>query len=356
MREKLVEMIKMLRDVMKIPYTVMCGILKMAYSSFMRWKSRADKGEPTVKASGPKKEIPLEVKELQRDLQGLRHGRKRTRQTGVLWEKYQESVSRRDLQALVEQARRESLGRRRESLWRVEWKVPGSVWGMDDTEVGRDILGRRLFVHTVKDLGSRYRFSPICGDFPKGEDVAKNLVKHFDRYGAPLVLKADLGSNLNHTEVWKTLSKYMVIPLMSPPRYPQYNGSVEKSQGELKAALRERIPLGSPLPWKHLGAYAESVFHDLNHRPSRILEGRTSCEVFFSQKGGAKFFKRKRRSIFEWIKGLFYVILNALGEDTKRAAHAAWRIAVETWLRMNGLIEITVAGNVLPYFSREMSH
>ena len=83
---------------------------------------------------------------------------------------------------------------------------------------------------------------------------------------------------------------------------------------------------------------------------------RIPCQVFFSEKGGAKFSKRKRREIFEWIKKLSSAILVEIGKPGKRAAQAAWRMAVESWLHINGYIEVSMDGKVLPIFSSNFTH
>jgi len=238
----------------------------------------------------------------------------------------------------------------------IEWKQPGLVYSMDDTYFGKDEVNKKLYLHTVRDLSSRYQFDPLAGDFAKGRHVAKNLEWLFNRYGPPLFLKRDGGSNLKHHEVEDVLSRYMVIPLESPRHYPPYNGAVEKAQSEVKQKIWRRQQQYVSIPRRHFHVYAESAAHELNHLPRRCLKGRISCQVFFSEKGGAKFSKRKRREIFEWIKKLSSAILVEIGKSGKRAAQSAWRMAVESWLQINGYIEVSMDGKVLPIFSPELSH
>jgi hypothetical protein len=339
-----------------VPFRKVCESLELAYSTFMRWKSRAALGEPPVKKPGPKKEDPLEVEGLMDRIQDLGHRKKRSLGAGSLFEEYKDLVSRRSFQELVCLAREDARREERALMRQIEWKQPGLVYSMDDTYFGRDEGNKKLFLHTVRDLASRYEFDPLAGDFALGMQVAKNLERLFSRYGPPLFLKRDKGGNLKHQAVEDVLSRYMVIPLDSPTHYPPYNGAREKGQFELKQKIWWRQQDYLSIPRRHFHVYAESAAQELNHLPRRSLKGRVSCQVFFLEKGGAKFSKRRRREIFEWIKKLSSAILVEIGKSGKRAVQSAWRMAVESWLHINGYIEVSMDGNVLPIFSPELSH
>jgi hypothetical protein len=69
------------------------------------------------------------------------------------------------------------------------------------------------------------------------EQVVSDLTVLFQRYGAPLFLKRDNGSNLVNAPVDEVLAQHGVIPLTSPPYYPRYNGAIEYAQRELKTWL-----------------------------------------------------------------------------------------------------------------------
>jgi hypothetical protein len=305
---------------------------------------------------GPKKEPPLDLDGLMDRIRDLGHKKKRSHGTGLLFEEYKGLVSRRTFQALVSLVRDELKMGKAAQMRRIEWKQPGLVFAMDDTYFGRDERNQKLYLHAVRDLSSRYQFKPLAGEFAKGEAVANNLKCLFKRYGPPLFLKRDNGGNLKHHAVEKMLSKYGVIPLNSPKRYPPYNGAVEKAQFELKQRIWERKARYVPIPRRHFPVYAESASHDLNHVHKRSVKGSTSCQEFFSKKGGVKFSKRRRREIFKWIEQLSFAIMVGLGKSTTRAAEAAWRTAVESWLQLNGFIEVSMDGKVLPISLPEMSH
>ena len=87
---------------------------------------------------------------------------------------------------------------RRLHMIRIKWDCPHMVWSMDYFEYSDD--KNKSFTHQVQDLTSRYKFEPLPGNEPvSGEEVAGNLKKLFKQYGAPLFMKRDNGSNLNHT-------------------------------------------------------------------------------------------------------------------------------------------------------------
>jgi len=113
---------------------------------------------------------------------------------------------------------------------------------------------------------------------------------------------------------------------------------------------------GCPLSSPEISVDKSSLLCGASVITSLCLQGKVSCQVFFSEKGGAKFSKRQRREIFDWIKDLSCAILSQLGKPGKRAAQAAWRLAVESWLHVNGFIEVSVNGKVLPIFPPNLSH
>ena len=86
--------------------------------------------------------------------------------------------------------------------------------------------------------------------------------RQFRHHGAPLFLKRDNGGNLNHHLVDELLGEYLVIPINSPCYYPQYNGGIERGQGDIKACLRQH----DDLPHGFLGIQAEIDIQALNHR------------------------------------------------------------------------------------------
>jgi len=338
------------------PYRHLCESVELSSASFRRWKRRLEQGQPPLFKPGPHKVGPLRLEELHLDLCGLKHGRQRSRGVGRLYQQYQDQISRRDLEALVETARQESLRHQQAGLRHITWQVPGLVWSLDDTELA-SLAYHKLHLHQVQDLASRYKFTPWVGERVSGETVAVHLEQLFLQHGPPLVLKRDNGSNLNQQAVEEVLARYRVIPLNSPPYYPPYNGGMERAVRELKIPLVDKILAHGLTPEPQVQAWAEALAHELNHRSRDCLNGRIACRVFQDAKPGLKAYTlRKRREIFAWINELTRTLVQVSAVHTQRQVATARRLAVETWLQRNGVITVTQNRKVLPIFLQKTAH
>lgn len=149
-------------------------------------------------------------------------------------------VRRRDLADLHVRFRRihRRLAQRYRS--RLVWKVPGTVWAADFKERREPIEGVYGWFLSIKDLASRCQL--LWEPLPVANaDVVGTLYERlFQKYGAPLVMKADNGSQFRADETKELLARYEVIPLYSPKRHPQYNGGVERANGQL-ASYQEAL-------------------------------------------------------------------------------------------------------------------
>ena len=143
------------------------------------------------------------------------------------------------------------------------------------------------------------------------------------------------------------LEKHLVIPLNSPAYYPPYNGGMERAQRELKERLCQKLRCFARYDLGLLEAYAAQAAGELNHNRRRSLEGQTSCQVFQAGKQGlTEYNRRKRKEVFDWIKNLAVKIVADTEGGGKRQASTAWRLAVETWLRRNGIITVSPGKSV----------
>ena len=334
----------------QMPYALICRAIRIPLSTLGRWRSRQKENHPLLNRPGPKKVEPFDPAVLETEIKSLGHGAKRSEGTISLYKKYQETLSRRDLARMVAQVRREVAADRRNHLRRIEWLAPGVVWAMDVTE---EKLGTEtLHLQNMQDMGSRYKFPPLSGECPVGEEVAGYLSEKFSRFGPPLFLKRDNGGNLNHGAVNEVLSEFFVLPLNSPTYYAPYNGAIEESQGELKACLREKLVTYGPKIEDHcLGIYAEVAAHDLNHRHRHCLQRKTSCQVFFSMDPKPVFSKWERRAIYDILMARVESILESINQFGRLAKEAAWRIAVEFWLQARGFIKVHIPKKVSPNFT-----
>ncbi|MGD1084048.1 MAG: hypothetical protein ABSA47_04755 [Verrucomicrobiota bacterium] len=152
-------------------------------------------------------------------------------------------------------------------------------------------------------------------------------------------MKRDNGSPFNHEAVDQVLERHGVLPLNSPPRSRPYNGAMEKGIGDLKRQLDQRLHPHAPV-FPNLRAQVEAVVHDLNQRPKRLLQGRTSCDHFHDQRRRLRLSKRGRTQMFRWLYQAFWKTIGYMPNRTHHQMEAAWRLTVESWLVCHGLISI----------------
>ena len=327
-------MIEEMKTTFSLSYACLANQAGLGYRTLMRWKERLANGLPAVGKRGPKKVRSLNLNELKAKIRDLDHGPKRSHGTGKLHGTYGEAISRRELNALVIEARNESNHRRRSETYRVSWLQPNLAWAVDDCQKS-DTASETLHLHNLTDLCSRYKLPPIAsGSLPCGEEVAGHLAYLFARFGPPLFCKRDNGSNLNHTTVNEVLENAWVIPINNPPKTPSYNGAIERTQREFKDFLKRWQWKATTLESSFL--LSETAAHELNHTQRRCLGNHTACGTYF---GGdrIRYSRRERRSIFRCIRELAAKIADRAGRP--RITNVEWRIAARQWLLKNGLIK-----------------
>ena len=345
---RVLEIIDVVKERFGKSYRGTCRALKIPRATFSRWRLRMKKGGALVNPPGPKKVEAFDAAVLQEDIRSLRHGTKRSLGTTQLYRRYQQSVSRRELGRMVEQVRHDLTMDHRRHLRRIEWVAIGVVWGMDSTEYEeRSADGFKIYLHNTQDLGSRYKFPPLAGGYPEGEEIAGYLNDKFGQFGPPLVLKRDNEGIMNHMAVNSVLAEFLVLPLNSPEYYAPYNGAIEESQREMKRCLGEKLKLGVPCARDQIEPYAEAAAHDLNHRVRGCLGGTTSCQAYW-QSARPTFAKRERREIYDCLMEWVGSILASLNKSDLMARQAAYRIAVESWLRSKGCIRVREGQKVSP--------
>ena len=167
----------------------------------------------------------------------------------------------------------------------------------------------------------------------------------FDRYGAPLVLKRDNGSNLVHAMVDGLLDEYGVLALTSPPYYPRYNGAIEYAQYEIKATIDVLTLTGTPLST----ALATAPVL-LNTQPLPCLDGQTASQTFLTTPHlfQQDFTLERRKEVKHWIQDHATTILEHMPKGGRRAPDTAWRQALETWMLDNGLMQVVQPRTMSP--------
>jgi len=301
------------------------------YASVMRWRQRQRLGKPVCQSPGPKQLPPLDWTELNPLLRQLHHGRVRTRGTGELLKQFAGRLSRRQLRALVQDYRRDQL----QTMKHIHWLHPGLVWSCDATEYGEN----GVLIIPVQDLAARYRFRPLVCRQQEGRQIAAHLESLFRQHGPPLFLKRDNGSPFNNQYVDEVMGRYGVLPLNNPPHFPRYNGGMEKSIRDLKAALDQRLQ-SSVVMTDLFALTVEVTVHDLNHRPRRCLNGRTACAVFHDDAIRLRWSKKQRHTIFRLLLAQFGAMIGNPTNGAHLKPATAWRVTVEAWLRCQNLIAV----------------
>jgi transposase InsO family protein len=135
---------------------------------------------------------------------------------------------------------------------RLLWLRAGAVWATDFTHPEARLPGTSNRLCLVRDLasGAQLAAAPCRGE--RASVVCAVLAALFVALGPPLVLKHDGGGafRAHATAAW--LRDHDVVPLRSPPRTPQYNGSCERSGGTLKQRVAYVASAkGHPDRWTH---------------------------------------------------------------------------------------------------------
>jgi transposase InsO family protein len=322
----------------------LCRELGIAYGSFKRWRGKT----PLRQKPGPKKYLPLPFEALKEEIHNLKHCRQRSFGTFEIYQKYRDSISRRELMHMIQQERKRKNAVRSGFQQRLQWHEPGVCWSIDGTEYGKDQQGKSLTVCPVRDLSSKYEFEPHTGVSTQGKDVAMHLRELFEKYGPPLFLKRDNGGIFNSQEVEDAMAEYGVLPLNSPPYCPRYNGARERGIRELKEQAGIDLQRWEP---QALAPYMEAVVNRLNIKKRKSLRGQCALQAHFLR-AQRKYDKKQRHNIFEWMKTRSMAIMAQMGVVNRRNWDASWRQAAATWLSDQGLLTISFNNQKCYPFSR----
>lgn len=320
------------RNITKLSYRKLCASMGVQYHRFRRWQKRMAENQRLYTSPGPKKTEPFNFADLQGDIKDLKHGIYRTAGTKVLHGKYRFSLSRRELNNLVMSVREEKRLTERRNLTRVTWSVPGMVWATDGTKYCEPGVPEGSELQTVRDMASKYLFRPMFTTYtPSGEEVGGYWANLFHVQGIPLFMKVDNAGNFCGEAAMIILMEHGVIPIISPPEYPKYNGSVENLQGDIKGAIKPLLPWGRPASENEFEMCARVAAHDLNHESRRVLKGSTACSVIGG--GGRNPISitiPERRAIYDWLNDTTGSILSLLEKkepSTREKATARRRAA-----------------------------
>lgn len=217
---------------------------------------------------------------------------------------------------------------------------PDDAWSTDLIEVRPAGKNFRLL-----DECSRANFcTELRLEWTAGAVVA--LVEGaFGRYGAPLVLKHDNDPLYISMEFQAMLAKWKVVPLPSPPYYPQANGRLERSNGGIRQwllPLRHVLEVAKPEEAQELVAaeVGQALLDDTNDRPKEVLGWRTPKEAYLTTPKA-----EVDRGVFysRWATLKNQILKQRYGECgilSLEVQRPAWRIAAKAVLGEFGLVRV----------------
>ena len=156
--------------------------------------------------------------------------------------------------------------------YRLTWHRPGRVWAMDHSDPLHPVDGVYPHLFAIRDLASHQQLGWIPVNTENADETLTALDELFQCHGPPLVLKSDNGSAFIAGVTRETMQKEIVAQLFSPPRRPQYNGAVERSNGVLKTYTHQHaITCGHPFRWtsedlEHARQLANTISRPWGHR------------------------------------------------------------------------------------------
>jgi transposase InsO family protein len=152
------------------------------------------------------------------------------------------AVPRRGIAAII-MGYREHYAREH-ALSELVWRLPAAVWAVDHTKSpqGRTIIA-------VRDLASRRVLE--WSECPQTSEATTAVLDRLVRdRGAPLLLKSDQHSSFTADRSVAFLNSHGILPLLSPPHHPSYNGAIESTNRWMKLrTYHQAMLLGNALEW-----------------------------------------------------------------------------------------------------------
>lgn len=307
---------------------------RLTCSSYFRYHFRLGQNMEIVQTSG-RKCVDVDYDEYTRKAiagkkcKGYRRRFAKKKSRKKLSPHFERMITERALKAYNAQARLD--------LHEVKYWEPHQVWAMDISEYPFE--GHIFEALQVVDLGSGIRFEAVLklGSFC-AQEVAGHLAMLMHKHGAPLFLKRDNGGNLKAKEVLNVLQEFVVLPLNSPPYCPQYNGSVERAQGELKRIYHRQLSSDDVLLNAAKGHLSMAICQS-NMQPKRRFHGRTPWQMW--SEPYRKFDKWTRAKIYQEVEKHALRILNGAGYANKpKLLDATWRVTARCKMEEMNIIEI----------------
>lgn len=176
------------------------------------------------------------------------------------------------LEELLCRYRRVWRRRYRVTGFQLTWHQAGAVWAMDFSDAIHPIDGIDPYIFAVRDLASHQQLAWLPVADEKAETILPILRDLFLEHGPPLVLKSDNGSAFIAEATQSAMFEAVVAQLFSPPRRPQYNGALERSNSTHKTYTQQRAAVeGHPYRWiaedlEHARQLANTISRPWGHK------------------------------------------------------------------------------------------
>jgi len=212
-----------------------------------QWRRCWKKGRCEVKDRGrPRRESTPEQRRAVRSVLLLAGTRVSIHTLWFLFPK----LARAELIRIKRRLRRALARKRTVTVGELRWTKAGTVWAMDFAEAPLPIDGQYRYVLLVRDLASGKQLLHLPCEHETSQVVRDALLFLFSVHAPPLVLKMDNGPGFIAGETQKLLDQHGVLPLMSPPYMPSYNGAIEAGVGSMKTRTHhEAARQGRPGEW-----------------------------------------------------------------------------------------------------------
>lgn len=183
-------------------------------------------------------------------------------------------LAKREVADLVTRARRvvASRGKHRRSE---EWPRAGVVWALDHTDDEREGALPRL---VVRDLGSRRNLAAEAVEDKTIAAVIEVLTGLFVDHGPPLVLRVD--GAFAGEKMGAFLEEWGVVRWVTHPGSPWENGSVERTNGDLKRRVRGLEEARTESVVDRDGLYEVALEQSNKRVHPRAFGGRTPEDVW----------------------------------------------------------------------------
>jgi transposase len=166
-----------------------------------------------------------------------------------LWARFRE-MPRREVASILARVR-EVHRRRGRVVYVLKWR-PGAVWAIDHSTAPVPIVGADgdesadgispsgRSIISVRDLGSSRQHLWRRVEDESGSETVRVLVRLLAENPTPIAMKLDGGPGFRSEGVRLLLAMYGILVLVSPPRCPSYNGSIEAANGSMKKRTTHR--------------------------------------------------------------------------------------------------------------------